>query len=158
MKELYLAIRDRLKEKVPALKWIDLDLGQLDTYTHDGGLRPPIAFPAVLVEMAVGSANTLWCNPDTMESAQRCTAGFTIRIVQQPPTWRTSQLAPDDACALSLAAYDLIDDVINALQGYNATFFEPLSRTSQSREGRADGLFVYRANFTTGYEQTFGDV
>lgn len=40
-KELFIALCDQLKNKVPELRWIDSDQGQLNVSE-----RPPVAFPA----------------------------------------------------------------------------------------------------------------
>ena len=45
-KELFIALCDQLKNKVPELRWIDSDQGQLNVSE-----RPPVAFPCCLVEM-----------------------------------------------------------------------------------------------------------
>ena len=43
-KELFIALCDQLKNKVPELRWIDSDQGQLNVSE-----RPPVAFPCCLV-------------------------------------------------------------------------------------------------------------
>ena len=41
-KEILKAVMDRIRQEVPALRWVDADEGQLDFSDS----RPPVAFPA----------------------------------------------------------------------------------------------------------------
>ncbi|MBL0144914.1 MAG: hypothetical protein IPP48_03300 [Chitinophagaceae bacterium] len=46
--QLFVAVQNRLKEKVTALKWIDQNFGQLDNYE----LKPPVLFPCGLIDLS----------------------------------------------------------------------------------------------------------
>ena len=54
MKTIYNAITARLKEKVPAIRWIDFDKGQLDSMD-----RPAVAFPCALLTISVSNARNI---------------------------------------------------------------------------------------------------
>ncbi len=68
-KELFVAVCDRLRERVPELRWIDAEMGQLNVAP-----RPPVAFPCCLVEMRY-----VRCTGRTAGS-QRVAAQFTQRV------------------------------------------------------------------------------
>jgi hypothetical protein len=86
MKSIYNAIIAQLKSEIPAIKWIDLDEGQLNYHTE----RPNVAFPAVLI-----SVDITHCT-DILDTVQHCEARVSIRIVQNPSTSRTNATAPDE--------------------------------------------------------------
>ena len=46
-KEIMKAVMDRIRQEIPALRWIDADEGQLDFQDS----RPPVAFPCCLIEL-----------------------------------------------------------------------------------------------------------
>ena len=71
-KELFIAVCDRLRERVPELRWIDAEMGQLNVAP-----RPPVAFPSCLVEMRY-----VRCTGRTAGS-QRVAAQFTLRVAFQ---------------------------------------------------------------------------
>ena len=47
-KQLFIALCDLIESKVPEVRWIDADEGQLNV----SGQRPPVAFPCVLIDMS----------------------------------------------------------------------------------------------------------
>ena len=143
MEEIYTAIMAHLKKEVKELKWIDLDEGQLEYYTE----RPSVAFPCALIDIAIVQAEDLY------ERAQLCRATIGIRIAQNIPTSRTSSVAKDEIRASALERYRLTEKVYEVLQSWNSGLFNPLSRTSQKKESRKDGLFVVRIDFQTQFKQ-----
>ncbi|GHV31582.1 hypothetical protein FACS1894177_06490 [Bacteroidia bacterium] len=142
MKTIYTAVMARLKEQVPVLKWIDLDCGQINSQKE----RPPVAFPCAVVGMSLNNCE------DRYGKVQVCRARISVRIAQNPPVSRTNSEAAGDIRQSSLARYELIDQVFKALQGFETDDFNPLSRTGQTEEKRTDGLFVYRIEFNTEFE------
>mgnify|MGYP002467735714 CR=1 FL=1 len=71
-KELFIALCDQLKNKVPELRWIDSDQGQLNVSE-----RPPVAFPCCLVEMSYPQCTT------HMAGKQRVRVRFQLQGVRQ---------------------------------------------------------------------------
>lgn len=53
-KEILKTVMERIREKVPELRWVDADEGQLDFQDS----RPPVAFPCCLVELSYPGAET----------------------------------------------------------------------------------------------------
>jgi hypothetical protein len=65
---------------------------------------------------------------------------------------RTNSEAAGNVRESALARYELIDKVYIALQGFETPDFNPRSRRRQSEEKRTDGLFVYRIDFETEFQ------
>ena len=142
MKTIYLAVMEQLKEQVPALKWIDLDVGQINNQKE----RPAVAFPCAVVGISLSNCE------DQYGKVQVCRARISVRIAQNPPVSRTNSVAADDVRESALSRYELIDDVFRVLQGFETPEFNPLSRTGQAEEKRTDGLFVYHIDFATEFQ------
>ena len=68
-KELFIALCDLLKSKVPELQWVDTDQGQLNVSE-----RPPVAFPCCLVEMSYPQCANL------TGGTQRIQVRFQLRV------------------------------------------------------------------------------
>ncbi len=140
MKTVYLAVMERLKTKVTALKWIDLDTGQLEATDE----RPAVAFPCALFTIAIPKAS------DITDMDQECEARITVRFAFNQEM-RTDSTAPKRVVESAMNPYDIIASAYAALQGWGNASFEPLSRTSQGKEN-SRGLFVYRMEFKTRFE------
>ena len=54
-KEILKTVMERIREKVPELRWVDADEGQLDFQDS----RPPVAFPCCLVELSYPGAENM---------------------------------------------------------------------------------------------------
>jgi hypothetical protein len=141
-KELFIALCDQLKSKVPELKWVDADQGQLNTSE-----RPPVAFPCCLVEMSYPQCvnHTIW--------AQRNKVRFQLRVafnISAP----TNASAPIEVREKALAQYDTLKRIHKKLQRWSCNHsINPLARASVTPESRSDGLKVYRMI----YESSFMD-
>lgn len=140
MKTIYTAILSRLQAKVPALKWIDMNIGQLD-----GSERPPVALPCALVSIRITRARSV---TDTL---QDCEAAVTITLGFDVPE-RTSGGAPEVVRNAGLGVYDLVADVYGALQGYGTVNFDSLSRTGQGEGSVKNGVFRYPITFSVQFE------
>ncbi len=142
MKTVYNAVMARLRENVPALKWIDLDKGQLD-----GTERPAVAFPVALIGIAIDKTRALTDTEQECDATVEVTLGF-------ESSDRTSANAPQSARENGLECYDVIADVYKYLQGYETENFDALNRTSQKKISEKGGIFKYKITFAT----TFTDV
>lgn len=137
-KELFIAVQDRLKEKVSALRWIDAEMGQLSVSP-----RPPVAFPCCLVDMRY-----LQCRSQTA-GAQRVAAQFTLRVAFQGCGSSSSE-APTSVRERALEHLDVLEQIHGALQWW--TFgrqINPMQRASVVPERRSDGLKVYTMIYDT---------
>jgi len=140
MKTIYLAVMAQLKAEVPAIKWIDLDTGQLDSQS-----RPSVAFPCALISIGVVPKRSL------TDTIQDCTANITVRLAWEN-SGQTSSITPNAVLNQSLAVYDTIADVYKALQGFSTANFDSLNRRRQDREKSRHGLFQYRFDFSAEFE------
>lgn len=93
-KELFIALCDQLKNKVPELRWIDSDQGQLNVSE-----RPPVAFPCCLVEMSYPQCTT------HMAGKQRVRVRFQLQVAFN--VWGTANAsAPQESREKALQQYD----------------------------------------------------
>jgi len=139
MKTIYTAVMERLKTQVPALKWIELDIGQLSQQ------QPPVAFPCALVGIKLTRCQSV------TDTQQDCEARITVRLAFNTQL-NTAAAVPDAARNTSLAVYDTIAAVYAALQGWGTDNFDSLSRTAQGDEPPRNGLFSYKLEFSTTFE------
>jgi hypothetical protein len=138
MKALFLALTARLKSQVAALLWIDLDTGQLEHYEG----RPPVVFPCALIDIE-------YPNCEDLDSAsQKVNASITIRLAFEQ-MGETNTAAPDLIRARALGILDTVASIQTALQGWNTTDFNELSRDSVKTEKREDPLKVYNIVYST---------
>jgi hypothetical protein len=145
MKTIYTAVMARLKDKVPAIRWIDLDTGQLEA-----GDRPPVAFPCALISISIVSAK------DVTDTIQECSARIKVRLAFDQPA-KTDSATPAAVLQQSLNPYDVIADVYAALQGFYTANFDSISRTRQDRENSRNGLFIYSLEFSTNFTDESAD-
>lgn len=137
MDELYQLIVAELK-KVPGIKWIDFDYGQLEN--ENLGLK----FPCGLIKL---SSN----NHDIDESGtQQKNPTVQLRLAWDAIGSRTSADTPGSVLTRSLAWADVAAEVYDLLQGETFGNFEALECTSEGQETRNDGLVVYQYTFITG--------
>lgn len=138
MKQLFLTLTALLKT-VPALRFIDLDKGQLEYYTE----RPAVAFPCALMNIQISRAENLGGN------VQRCFGSGTIRLAFDYQG-ETAGNTPDAIKAQSLEFFDTVQAVYLAVQGKqggNGKF----DRQSVKEETRRDGLKVISIPFNTNW-------
>lgn len=107
-KELFIALCDQLKNKVPELRWIDSDQGQLNVSE-----RPPVAFPCCLVEMSYPQCTT------HMAGKQRVRVRFQLQVAFN--VWGTANAsAPQESREKALQQYDTLQ---NYTQGASMVVF-----------------------------------
>ena len=136
MKDLFKAVTARLETTVPALKWIDEDKGQLNFE------RPPVQFPCALIDIQLPKTE------DLNRKLQQCQAIVTVRLAFDF-SGNTSSVTPALEREKSLAYYDVVEDVKNALQGWAGVDFNSLSRKSFYQEKRPDAYKVVAMPFAT---------
>lgn len=139
---LYLCIVARLVAEVPALRYIDQDLGQLDNYD----LRPAVSFPCVLIDM--GDFDTDDMAGKNMQHAE----GLVIVKIATDPFSSSNSLAPSDVRLKALEYYDLEQAVHVALHGWRTTGFSKLLRRKAGKELREDKFRVRAVAYATSFE------
>lgn len=136
MKELFQAIQNRITSKVPAVKMVDFDLGQLDQRE-----MPPLDFPAVLI--AFGESPFV----DLGKEAQEVTVQLVLRVAFRVFE-RTHSIAQNQYREIGLAHLDTLDAIKWALHGFAGEEFQSISHRNFATEPRAD-LRVYQLQFET---------
>lgn len=142
-KELFIAVMDRLKEQVPALRWIDAEMGQLNVSP-----RPPVAFPCCLVEMRYVRCRSLTAG------VQRIDAQFSLRVAFQGCGSAAAE-APDSVRVQALAHLDTLEQIHKAMQWWTFDHrINPMQRMSVTPERRNDGLKVYTMVYDTEFAES----
>ena len=137
-KDFFLAITNHIAANVPQVKWVDADEGQLNVSG-----RPPVAFPACLVDISYPQCESL------SGGVQRIRARVELRVVFAIQG-STNAAAPASVRERSLARFDVLETLHKALQWWNGGgLFNPLRRISSTPERRADDLKVYRVVYET---------
>ena len=139
-KEIMKAVMDRIRQEVPALRWIDADEGQLDFSDS----RPPVAFPCCLVELAYPDAENMASNHPTV---QRVEAAITWKVgFNDCASFNVNKpLAIQDA---AFARLDLLETIHQALQGFRMdNCAKPFRRKNCRPQKRPDGLKVYEVMY-----------
>lgn len=141
-KQITLEIFNRLETEVPALRWIDLESGQLDSPA-----RPAVAFPACLIELSYPRCE------DVSQYGQNVSATVTLRLVFMPGG-ATNHRSPVQEDGLN--ALETVEAVHHALQGWGTNALSNFARTTAAPEKRRDGLQVFRITYETSFQETTG--
>lgn len=137
--ELIIAVCDRITSKVPVIRWVDIEDGQLDVKD-----RPPVVFPCALVDMAYTDCRTL------TGGTQRVKAQITVRVAFQRLTPSSVSSAPSGARLCALSRFNDLNALHGALQWWNGGgLFNPLQRLRCIPERRSGDVRVYSLTYET---------
>lgn len=140
--QLLIDLADHIKEEVPAIKWIDQDFGQLESFEY----RPAVDFPCVLIDFVATTYDQL------AELAQMGNITVMLRLGFAPFS-ASNQTAPLDVREKALEYYAIEQKVFEAVHGFETEYSGPLMRVSSDSEQRdKDGLRVRILTFTASYE------
>ncbi len=128
---IYKQIADHLRDKLPALRTIDADKGQL----ADPEKAYPLLFPAVLIDLD----NIDWSNQGNHVQNGKCNIAITVAVL---PVNQSHQDSPtiDDF----VGQMEIINQVYSELAG-----FIGLSRLKTYRQKRYDTIQAFTHLFTT---------
>lgn len=140
-KEIMKAVMDRIRQEVPALRWIDADEGQLDFSDS----RPPVAFPCCLVELAYPDTDNMAA---AHPSVQRIEVSVTLKIgFNDCASFNVNK--PVQVQEVAFSRLDLLEEVHKALQGLRLpNCAKSFRRRSCRPQKRPDGLKVYEAVYS----------
>lgn len=141
MKQMVQNIQDRLVQKVPALKYVDQDWGQMDFWREH-----PVKYPCALID--VQSAG--YTNDGNF--IQRGVVTVVIRLFDLKLS-NSSQKAPDNQKENAKKIWQLIEDVNKAIHGQNFLqegYGLPM-RTQMRRTKREDGCYQTELYYTIGF-------
>lgn len=131
-KEIFTAICERISQKLPELKYIEEDEGQLNVSE-----RPPVAFPCCLIEV-----NYQDCD-DVTKGIQKVQLHISLKIAFNIKE-STNINAPANVRERALKRLDTTQNIYKALQGWrNNGMFLTMKRKQEKTEKRGDGLKVY---------------
>jgi len=143
--ELFKEIRDLLNSKVPELKWIDMDWGQLDL--------PDQSYPLLFDCALIGFPDIDWKTGSRKLQDGDVQILVKIGVDVFNDTYVAGNIsAPDVQYALS--KMQLVDRIFAVLQGFEGTFFNKLDRIKSSEDKRQDGLKVFQELYMTRMRDT----
>ena len=132
---------------ITALKYIDEDWGQMDSYSPN----PPTMFPCALIDITdltfsnIGKDNT--DNPVNRQMAE----GTITFILGNLKLSNTSQRAPQSQKDNAWNIWTIIDDLHKAVHGWKPTEdSNALIRTRLKRIRRDDGIQEYQITYSIG--------
>lgn len=145
---LYVGIVKRIKEKVPEIRWVDQDLGQIDFYEES----PSVAWPCVLTDF-----NTTGYDP-LMQQVQTGNVTINVRLAFAPFS-QSSSTAPQAVMDKALQFWEIEMKLYQALQNWTPddNICQPLVRISAATERRNDPIRVRTLVFTTAFEDASAD-
>jgi hypothetical protein len=129
---LYESVMARIKEKVPAIKYIDQDMGQLENY----GLRPAVGFPCLLIDTDEFEFS------EQGNDSRQLGDGFII-IRMGVPAWSSSSgFTPAAIREKALQYYEIENEIFKALHRWSPDGFNRLLRRKVRTEKRDDEIRV----------------
>jgi hypothetical protein len=142
MKQIIQNMQDRLTQRVPELKYVDQDWGQMDYFQN-----PPVKFPCALIDIQAAQYT------NNGNFVQQGTATVVVRLFDLKLS-NSSQAAPNNQKENAKKIWQLIEDVNKALHGQNFLqegYGLPM-RESMRRTKRRDGCYqtelFYTVQFT----------
>lgn len=148
--QLYLSLQKRILEQVPEIKYVALDIGQLDWYE----IRPAVSWPCILIDFTEAAFSNLSQNVQWVDGAVLFRMGFS-------PFSNANSLVPDISMAKALEFFEIENKVYKALQGWTPVILiddepveiaQPLSRINAVTEKRSDPFRVRKMIMLTGGE------
>lgn len=138
MEKLLQDIQSRLLTKVPALKYVDEDWGQLDFYSKDF----PVKCPCGLIDVI----DAVWSNEGKL--VQLGMVQVKVRVADLKLS-NTSGAAPQAQKNKAFAIFTTLKEVFKALHGWSGdAHYSKLIRTRTTRIKRQDGVRIYETTFT----------
>ncbi|MDO5607628.1 MAG: hypothetical protein Q4G08_04135 [Capnocytophaga sp.] len=137
MKKLYLKLTELLAT-VPGLRWVDLDMGQMQDE------NPMVAFPCAL--LAIDALQT----ENISRSIQHVRGAFSVKIYVLT-AGNTNVQTPEIHREKALAYLDLTEQIHKVLQGYADANFYPFERVSARQEAGRQGVTAMVLRFETSW-------
>lgn len=139
--ELFKAILERLKDKVPELRYINQDLGQLENY----GMRPAVAWPCCLIDIA-----DFQYSEQNNEKVQLSIGSVIIRtgLVQYSDS---SNLTDETIRNNAIQYYEVENKIYQALHGWAPSNMGKMLRKADGTEKRDDDIRVRVTRYAVSY-------
>jgi hypothetical protein len=150
MKQFLEAVQTKLAT-IPALKYIDEDWGQMDSYSPN----PPAKFPCGLIDITsmnfsnIGKDNT--ADPINRQMGE----GTVTFIIADLKLSNTSHRAPQSQKDNAWSIWTIIDDLHKKVHGWKPIDNSgALMRTGLKRIRRDDGIQEYQITYSIGFANT----
>lgn len=142
MKQLFLDISEKI-EAVPAIRWVDFDLGQLEQEL------PPVSYPCALISVQSGEFTNL------TSLAQHGELIIAVRVAFKVFE-RTHSKTENNFREVGLQHLDTLQAVHYALHGMDGENFDSLQRQSMATEPNLQNpnLRIYTLLYTTLYNDS----
>lgn len=144
--ELLLQIQDRIQEKVTAIRQVDEEKGQLESYDEKTG-RPMVSFPCLLVDFNVLAIT------DQGDGIQDVQLDVVLRL-GFPPFSSAASWMPQDVKEKGLKYFDIEYFVYLALHTWTPEGFTTFLNRPSRTEKREDTLRVRELHYETEYRET----
>lgn len=135
MKQTYNAILEHLIAKLPELRWIDEQKGQMRFE------RPPVAFPACLIDIAFPRTNNI--TTKIQEGQLLLEVDFCFDYTANTSSNAFTKADRDKG----LKHWDLVHKGEKALQGFESPYFNHLERISVGDKIKRPGYKVITVTF-----------
>lgn len=139
-KTIIIALMERIRSRMPEIRWIDIDMGQLQIAE-----RPPISMPACILDMEYSSCEQI------SNAHQQVTVSIRISVVDDG-IGSTHVGTPQCVRDKALSVMDILQHLHDVLQWWdNDRMWMPIRRISVRPQRRTDGLKVYDALYQLQY-------
>ncbi|OJW78583.1 MAG: hypothetical protein BGO69_00935 [Bacteroidetes bacterium 46-16] len=139
---LFLLLQQRVQDNVPAITYIDQDLGQI----NPGVEEFPVTFPCLLIDFEDFKFKNLSEHVQTAEGTVLFKLGFSSYS-------SSAQMATEASKEAALNFYDIEWDLHKVLQGWDAgDYYGHLDRSSAITQKRPDQLRVRELRYTIAFE------
>lgn len=138
MKNTFLTISNRIIDKVPQIKIVDLNRGQFLQNNF------PLEYPAVYISISYPSTD------DVDDDSQIYSLTVGVKVIFDPSNLDTSSLTPIKWRKTSLDLLDIVDSLIEKLSGFNSEQFNDLKLRSAIPEPGAE--FIYNLTFDSSFK------
>ncbi len=138
---VFLAIQQHIQAGVPAITYIDQDLGQLKN-----SVRPPVSWPCVLIDFED-------FNFDNMGENVQVAKGTVVLRLGFAPHSNSSQATPSLYLQQAIGYYDIEWDLHKVMQGWSpGDDYGYLIRTNALTQKRTDNYRVRELRYSITFE------
>lgn len=141
--KIFIEIMARIKDRVPEIRYINQDIGQLDNYTD----RPAVSWPCILIEFEDFNFS------DANAGIQIGEGALMIRLAHNPFS-DSSSLTENAVREKALQYNELSYKVNQALHGWSGESFGALMRSADNKIPREDGIRLREITYTTVFYDT----
>jgi hypothetical protein len=136
---------------IPALKYIDEDWGQMDSYSPN----PPAKFPCALIDITSLNFSNIGKDNSATPINRQLADGTVTFIIGNLKLSNTSQHAPQSQKDNAWNIWIVIDDLHKKVHGWKPLEDSgALMRTSLKRIRRDDGIQEYQITYSIGFTNT----